>query len=88
MNVSKGDRVKWSSEEWRYWTPSHRYNEHKSVPIDEGTVIAISKYGILVKWDNNWVKQEWINFNKLNRNLGYNIPGQTSNSYTRYEISR
>ena len=88
ININKGDRVGRKLQNWIYYQKGHEYNEmHESVSRI-GTVIAKSKYGVLVEWDpNNNVKsyKEWIGFNKFNTRTGNSFYGMTSNTYEIYE---
>lgn len=87
-SINKGDRVVERVQNWIYYQKGHEYNEmHESI-LGEGTVIAKSQYGVLVKWDprDRWHKpQEWINFKKFNIQNGFAFYGMKSNSYTIYE---
>lgn len=85
IDINKGDKVVEKAEDWIYYQPGHEYNEHKERIIRYGTVIAKSQYGVLIKWDEGFIAQEWINYNKFDKNIGYTFYGMKSNTYTRYE---
>lgn len=84
-DINKGDRVVEKAEDWIYYQTGHEYNEHKERIRRYGTVIAKSQYGVLIKWDEGFTSQEWINYSKFYTNIGFHFYGMKSNTYTRYE---
>lgn len=84
-SIQVGDRVVEKAEHWKYYTKDHPYNEHDEKILRHGSVIAKSKYGVLVKWDEGFIAQNWIEFKKFNVRDGYHFYGMTSNTYYIYE---
>lgn len=83
--INKEDRVVEKSQDWIYYSPEHPYNECKERIVRYGTVIAKSKYGVLIDWDGDTTKPDWIGYNKFYKSLGYSFYGMKSNTYKRFE---
>lgn len=84
-DINKGDKVVCKLIDWTYYSTDKPYNKREERISKTGTVIAKSKYGVLVKWDKGIISQEWIQYKNFDRSIGDAAYGFKTNTYTRYE---